>query len=189
MSKQNYVLYYQNLMFYLDNGMRLSKVHRVIGYTQTRWMEPYIYMNTRMRAAAKKEMEKDFHKLRNNAVYGKTCENQRKKTDIHIVKDRVQAAKLVDKPHCLDARIFNKKLLGIEILKAKLLLTMVSNVGFVIVESRKHKMLKDAIPIYHHTIPITLTYFSWIIHQHLSNEIIIVLNRFHYDIIKARYGE
>ena len=98
MSKKNYVVYYRNLKFYLDHGMRLTKIHRVISFTQTRWMEPYISMNTRMRAAAKNDMEKDFHKLMNNAVYGKTCENQRKRTDIHLVNDRVKAAKLVDKP-------------------------------------------------------------------------------------------
>ena len=67
--------------------MRLIKVQRVIAFTQTRKMEPYISMNTRMCAAAKNDMEKDFHKLMNNAVYGKTWENQRKRRDIHLVND------------------------------------------------------------------------------------------------------
>ena len=46
MAKKNYVVYYRNLKFYLDHGMRLTKIHRVIGFTQTRWMEPHISMNT-----------------------------------------------------------------------------------------------------------------------------------------------
>ena len=79
MAKKNYVVYYRNLKFYLDQGMRVTKVHRVIAFTQPRWMEPYISRNKRMRAAAKNDMEKDFHKLMNNAVYGTTCENQRKR--------------------------------------------------------------------------------------------------------------
>ena len=99
-----------------------------------------------MRAATKNDMEKDFHKLMNNAVYGKTCENQRKRTDIHLVKDRVKGAKLVDKPHCPDARIFNEKLVGIEMQKVKLLLTKPSYVGFVVLEFSKLHMLKYAIP-------------------------------------------
>ena len=41
MSKKNYVVYYRNLRFYLEHGMRLRKIHRVIGFTQTRWMEPF----------------------------------------------------------------------------------------------------------------------------------------------------
>ena len=60
MAKKNYVVYYRNLKFYLEHGMRLTKVKRVTAFTQTPWMEPYISMNTRMRAAAKNDMEKDF---------------------------------------------------------------------------------------------------------------------------------
>ena len=149
MPKKNYVVYYCNLKFYVDHEMRLSNVHRVIALTQTRWMEPYISMNTRMRGAAKNDMEKDFHKLMNNALYGKTCENQRKRTDIHLVNDRLKAAKLVDKPHCTDARIFKEKLVGLEMQKVKLLRTKPSYVGFVILELSKLHMLKYVIPTYH----------------------------------------
>ena len=159
MAKKNYVVYYRNLRFYLEHGMRLTKIHRVIGFTQTRWMEPYISMNTRMRAAAKNDMEKDFHKLMNNAVYGKTCENQRKRTDINLVNDRVKAAKVVAKPNCLDARLFNEKLVGIEMQKVKMLLTKPSYVGFVVLELSKLHMLKYALPTYHPIITITLSYF------------------------------
>ena len=117
-------------------------------------------MNTKMRAAAKNDMEKDFHKLMNNAVYGKTCENQRKRTDIHRVNDRVKAAKLVDKPHCLDARLFNEKLVGIEMQKVKMLLTKPSYVGFVVLELSKLHMLKYALPTYHPISTITSSYFQ-----------------------------
>ena len=158
MSKKNYVVYYRNLKFYLEHGMRLSKGHRVIAFTQPRWMEPYISRNKRMRAAAKNDMENDFHKLMNNAVYGNTCENQRKWTDIHLVNDRVKAAKFVDKAHCLDARIFNEKLVGIEMQKVKMLLTKLSYVGFVVLELSKLHILKYAIPTYHRIITITLSY-------------------------------
>ena len=75
MPKKNYIVYNRNLKYYLDYGIRLTKVHRVIAFNQTRWMEHYISMNSRMRAAAKNDMEEDFHKLMNNAEYGKTCEN------------------------------------------------------------------------------------------------------------------
>ena len=75
MPKKKYVVHYLNLKFYLDHGMRLGKVHRVIKFAQAPWMEPYISMNTKMRGQAKKEMEKDFLKPINNALYRKTCEN------------------------------------------------------------------------------------------------------------------
>ena len=75
-------------------------------------MEPYISMNTTMRAEAKNDMEKDFHKLMNNAGYGKNCENQRKRIDVHLITDRQKAAKLDNKPHSLDERMFDENLLG-----------------------------------------------------------------------------
>ena len=99
-------------------------------------------MNTRLRAAAKNDMEKDFHKLMNNAVYGKTCENQRKRTDIRLVNDKEKAAKLLDKPHCIDFSLFDENLVGIELRKVKLLLTKPSYIGFVVLELSKLHMLK-----------------------------------------------
>ena len=97
-------------------------------------------MNIRMRAAAKNDMEKYFHRLMNNAVCGKNCEKQRNRTDIHLGNDRGKSAKLLDKPLCLDARIFNEKLVGIEMQKVKLLLTKPSYVGFVVLELSKLHM-------------------------------------------------
>ena len=91
----------------------------------------------------------------NNAVYGKTCENQRKRTDIVLVNDRVKAAKLVDKPQSLDARIFKENLVRLEMQNVKMLLTKPSYVGFVVLELSKLIMLNYIFPIYH---PITFSY-------------------------------
>ena len=66
--------------------MRLTKLHRVIKFNQSAWMEPYIMRNTGMLMKAS-EIEKDFHKLMNNAQCGKTCENQRKRNDIRVVTE------------------------------------------------------------------------------------------------------
>ena len=79
--------------------------------------------------------------------------------DIHLVNDRVKAAKLIDKPHFLDARIFTEKLVGIEMQKVKMLLTKPSYFGFVVLELIKLHMLKYAIPTYPPITPITLLYF------------------------------
>ena len=189
MSKTKYVVYYRNLQFYLDYAMRLSNVDRMIGINQTRLMEPYISMNSRMRVAAMNEIEKDFHKLMKVAVYGKTWENHRKRTEIHLLNERVKAAKVKDKPHLGDTRIFIEKLVEIEMQQVKLPLTKPSYVGFVVMELRKLHMLKYPIPKYHPIIPITLSYFALHIQGHPSKDIIIALNRFIYDVIKARSEE
>ena len=142
MNKTRYVTLGLNLKFYLDHGMRLTKVHRVIKFNQSAWMEPYIMMNTWMRMKATNDIEKDFHKLMNNAVYGKTCENQRKRNDIYLVTENQKAERLMDKPHCLDVRMFDERLVGIEMRKVKLLLNKPSYVGFAVLELSKLLMLR-----------------------------------------------
>ena len=142
MKKIKYTTHYLNLKFYLEHGMKLTKVYRVIRFRQAIWIRPYIQMNTSLGAAAKNEMEKDLYKLMTNAVSGKTCENLRKRTDIRQVNDVQKAANLIDKPHFLDVSIFNENLVGIEMRKVKLLLTKPSYVGIAVLELSKLHMFR-----------------------------------------------
>ena len=77
--KEKYVVHYSNLQFYLRQGMRLKKVHRVIEFDQERWME--------FRKQAKSDFEIDFYKLMNNSVFGKRMENLMNRVDMKIVRD------------------------------------------------------------------------------------------------------
>ncbi|CAH3173562.1 unnamed protein product [Porites lobata] len=94
--RKNYVVHYRNLRQYLEMGMKITAVHRGISFYQSSWMEPYIRKNTELRKTAANNFEKDFFKLMNNSVFGKTIENIRKRQNIILVDNRKKAEKLTN---------------------------------------------------------------------------------------------
>ena len=82
--KKNFV-YIRSLKQALNHGLILKKVHRVIHFNQEAWLEPYISKNTDLRKRVKNNFERDFFKLINTSVYGKTTGNVRKHRDIKLV--------------------------------------------------------------------------------------------------------
>ena len=80
MNKNNYVIHGRNLHQCLEKRLIFKKVHRILKYKQKDWMKPYIDFNTHKRQEVTNDADKNLFKLLNNAVYGKTMENLRKKS-------------------------------------------------------------------------------------------------------------
>ena len=83
--RKEYVIHYLELQYYEKLGMIVDEVIEILSFDQTNWLAPYIAFNTEKRQGAKNAFEKDFFKLMNNSVYGKTMENVRKYQDIKLM--------------------------------------------------------------------------------------------------------
>ena len=116
--KEKYVIHIRALKQALNHGLVLKDVHRVIKFNQEAWLKPYIDMNTKLRKEAKNEFEKDFFKLMNNSVFGKTMENVRKHRGIKLVTTEEKRSKLVSEPNYHTTKYFSENLLAIEKTKA-----------------------------------------------------------------------
>ena len=138
--KQKYVLHYRNLQLYLDLGLKLKKVHRVLMFNQSPWLKQYIDFNTQKRTHAKNSFEKDFFKLMNNSVFGKTMENIRKRVDVRLVTSKEKLSKLASKPTYVSSKIFNENLVAVHKIKETLTLNRPAYVGMCILDLSKTLM-------------------------------------------------
>ena len=141
-NKTKYCCHYQNLKFYLEHGLKLTKVHRVLRFKQSQWLAQYIIINQNLRAQSKNDFDKDFFKLMNNAVFGKTCENLKKRKDEKLCTTEEQCRKWTQKPNCNEVRIFGEDLVGIEMQKLQTKIDRPFYVGFAVLELSKLLMYR-----------------------------------------------
>ena len=138
--KEKYILHYRNLQSYLSLGLKLKKIHRVLEFDQSPWLKQYIDFNTQKRTHAKNSFEKDFFKLMNNSVFGKTMENIRKRVDVRLVTSKEKLLKLASKPTYVSSKIFNENLVAVHKIKETLTMNRPAYVGMCILDLSKTLM-------------------------------------------------
>ena len=135
--KTKYIIHYKNLIQCLKAGMKLKKIYRGIKFIESDWMKPYIEKNTNLRTKAKNNFEKDFFKLMNNSVFGKTMENIRNRVDVKLVNTKEKLKKLVAKPNFRSQKIFSENHVSVHMKKTSLTMNKPVYLGMCILDLSK----------------------------------------------------
>ena len=139
-NKKNYVVHYENLKMYISQGLKLTKIHRGIKFKERPWLKEYIDLNTNLRTKANNEFEKDFFKLMNNSVFGKTMENIEKRVNVKLVTTKEKAMKLSSHPNFESFTIFDEHLIAVHMKREKMYYNKPIYLGMCILDLSKTLM-------------------------------------------------
>ena len=117
--------------------LSLRKYIEYYNSTNLHGLKQYIDFNTQKRTNAKTSFEKDFFKLMNNSVFGKTMENIRKRVDVRLVTSKEKLLKLASKPTYVSSKIFNENLVAVHKIKETLTMNRPAYVGACILDMSK----------------------------------------------------
>ena len=132
--KTEYVVYIRNLKHELNYGLFLKKVRRVIIINQKVFLESDIDRNTKLRKKGKNNFEKDFFKLMNNVVFGKTMENVIQHRNIELATTERRRNDLVSEPNYYTTKLFTENLLATEMRKTQILINKPIYLGLSILD-------------------------------------------------------
>jgi hypothetical protein len=141
--KRNYVIHIKNLQLYISLGLKIKKVHKVLSFSQKAWLKPYIDFNTNQRKYAKNDFEKDFYKLMNNSVFGKTMENVRNRINFELVCNESRLLKLAGREQYQGHILFGTDedhIAGVSMAKTNIVLDKPIYVGMSILDLSKTLM-------------------------------------------------
>ena len=140
--KTSYVLHWRNLKLYMELGMRVTALRRVMRFKESAWMAPYIMQNTELRKQATSTFHKDLFKLLNNSIFGKSMQNNRKQRQVELLTTEERAQKVVAKPHLKAWEALDESLVLAELKKPVVKLDRPIYVGFSVLELSKVHMYR-----------------------------------------------
>jgi hypothetical protein len=95
--KKNYFVHCRLLKFYMTLGVRVTRIHRAVKCLQAPIFKDYIDYNTEKRKQSDNAFNKNMYKLKNNSLYGKTCENVRKRINLKLCNNPDKFVKFTSK--------------------------------------------------------------------------------------------
>ena len=140
-NKKMYTAHILNIKQAIENGLQLEKTWKIIKFKQAKWLEKYISLNTDLRTKSTSDSDKNFYKLMNNAVFGKTMQNPLKECKYIPVSisDTVVREKMERKLSYKSQEQWTDNLVLYEMDKVPVMDKPIY-IGFVILELSKWKM-------------------------------------------------
>ncbi|XP_064488299.1 uncharacterized protein LOC135400385 [Ornithodoros turicata] len=139
-NKEKYFLHYRNLQLYMQLGLEVTKVHRVLKFNQKPFLRDYVDFNRELRKNATNTFERQKSKYMINAVFGRFCMQVRKFVDCRLTVTDEQVLKLLRKPNLKQFRALSAHVILFQFSQAVLQMKQPLYLGFTILELSKLKM-------------------------------------------------
>ncbi|RWR98532.1 hypothetical protein B4U79_01333, partial [Dinothrombium tinctorium] len=140
--RERYTIHYKILKLYMKLGIKVTRLYKILQFKQSAFMKSYIDMNTALRAKATNDFEKDFFKLMNNSVFGKTMENIRNRQNIFFESNENRILNRVSKFNYKHYTIFSDNLIALHMYKTEIVFDKPIYVGFSVLDLSKILMYK-----------------------------------------------
>ena len=112
-AKPHYTLQYLTLQLYSELDLKVTKVHRVLRFLQGFWLAPFIKLSSRKREQATNKFDENFFKLMIYSLYGKMCENPKKRINVILVRSEKELLEQSAKFNFKSFKIFNPNLAAV----------------------------------------------------------------------------
>ena len=122
--------------------MKLIKIHRILKFKQSNWLEKYINFNTDKRKNAGSSFESNFFKLANNSILGKSMENLRKRINVELINNSKDYVRCVRKPNFISQKICSKNFVAVHKIKPVSTLNKPIDAEFSVLDLSKLLMYK-----------------------------------------------
>ena len=140
--KSNYVVHCKLLQLWLILGVKVTKVHRAVSFSQGYVFKNYIAENTRKRANTTVEFERDFFKLKNNSLYGKMVENLKKRINVRLCNNAKKLVTYNSKAQFRRSMKIADDFIAILLAKDRIVLDRPSYIGQTVLDLSKVRMYK-----------------------------------------------
>ena len=142
--KKEYVVHFLVLQLYLQLGMKISRIYRVIQFKQAPIFKDYIDFNTSRRSAAVNDFEKDMYKQKNCSLFGKSLENKRNRCDVVLCNSHNKMINAASDHRFKQARIFDANFAAACLTKCNVELDSPIAIGASVLDISKYIMYKLA---------------------------------------------